>query len=428
MGNKLSKIWNSPSVRNVGKLLSANVLAQVLGILVYPVLTRLYAPEDFGLLNLFMSIGGILILVSTADYQNAIVLPKEDNRARALVQLCMALLTITIMVLVVSIPFSRPIAALFKAPGLARWWWLMPVYVGGLGMWAILSNYYIRVKSFQRMSVYQVSQSLFNAGGKMGFSALGWLSGGLIVSTVLAPVFAIGVSLLNGGRRLISRLFGIDRSAIREEAVAYRNFPFYSMPRSLVSTLCPNLPILMLTPVFGLTELGYFGMALTLAMRPLQMIVQSVYQVLLQRTAQMVNEKQRIGGLLLRFVAMAFAVLLPVFAGLFFILPWLTEVLLGASWRISGEYIRLLLPWLLVMTAVAPIGFITDVFAQQRMAFAIEILYLVLSVAALAIGIAVRDFRITVLCYSLVNACVILGQMIWYVRLIRRYDRSLPVS
>ena len=105
----------SELVRNSARLLSANVVAQAIGLLVYPILTRMYAPDDFGLLNLFMSIGGIFVLISTADYQNAIVLPKEESRARALVQLCGCLLLAMVVVLVLSIPFSNPIARLFKA-------------------------------------------------------------------------------------------------------------------------------------------------------------------------------------------------------------------------------------------------------------------------------------------------------------------------
>ena len=425
MDNHLSKIWNSPSVRNVGKLLSANVVAQAIGILVYPILTRLYSPEDFGLLNLFMSIGGILVLLSTSEYQNAIVLPKEDWRARALVQLCAGLLLMMVLLLICSVPFSGQIATLFKAPELRRWWWLMPFYVGGLSAWVVLSNYYIRTKSFQRISVYQISQSLTNAGGKLCFGFAGFLSGGMIISTILAPIIGIGISLLKGGGRLFEGLRKVDKEVLRTEASCYRNFPLYSLPRSLVSTLCPNLPILMLAPVFGMTELGFFGMALTLAMRPLQMVVQSEYQVLLQRTAQMVNDKQKIGGLLLKNIGMAFAVLIPFFAGLYIILPWLAGMLLGPSWRISGEYIRLLLPWLLMMTAVAPIGFVTDIFSQQRVALIIEVIYLILSIAALTIGITTRDFRLTILFYSLVNAGVISGQMFWYLWLIKRYDRSV---
>jgi O-antigen/teichoic acid export membrane protein len=63
----LSSIIKSSGVRNFTKLLSANVVAQVIGLVVYPILTRIYAPEDFGLLNLFLSIGNVLIVLSIAD-------------------------------------------------------------------------------------------------------------------------------------------------------------------------------------------------------------------------------------------------------------------------------------------------------------------------------------------------------------------------
>ncbi|MGN1239473.1 MAG: oligosaccharide flippase family protein, partial [Paludibacteraceae bacterium] len=75
MKEQIRKIARSELVRNSAKLLSANVIAQAIGLLVYPILTRLYSPEDFGLLNLFLSIGGVLVLLSTAEYQYAIVLP-----------------------------------------------------------------------------------------------------------------------------------------------------------------------------------------------------------------------------------------------------------------------------------------------------------------------------------------------------------------
>ena len=81
VGMSLSSIVKSSGVRNFTKLLSANVVAQVIGLVVYPILTRMYAPEDFGLLNLFLSIGGVLAILSTAEYYYAIVLPKEEKDA-----------------------------------------------------------------------------------------------------------------------------------------------------------------------------------------------------------------------------------------------------------------------------------------------------------------------------------------------------------
>ena len=64
--------FRSAGIKNFSKLLSANIIAQIIGLIVYPILTRIYSPEDFGILNLFLSISGVLVILSTAEYYNEI--------------------------------------------------------------------------------------------------------------------------------------------------------------------------------------------------------------------------------------------------------------------------------------------------------------------------------------------------------------------
>ena len=52
IGSNIKRILQSDLAKNSAKLLSANVIAQAIGLLVYPILTRLYLPADFGLFNL----------------------------------------------------------------------------------------------------------------------------------------------------------------------------------------------------------------------------------------------------------------------------------------------------------------------------------------------------------------------------------------
>ena len=415
-------------MRNSTRLLTANVIAQAVGLLVYPILTRIYSADDFGLLNLFMSIGGILAIISTAEYQNAIVLPKDNERAHALGLVCMAILCCMTIVLLMTIPFSSYISLLFKIPDLARWWWLMPVYVFALGGWQIARNCLLRYKSYKNLSGYQYSQILLGVGGKLGFGISGFLSGGLIVASVVAPLVSLCISVGAAWNKVFRGMLCVNGKQCIAVAKAYRNFPCFSLPRSFVNTFSGNLPALILTPVFGLTEMGYFGMALTLSFMPINMIVQSVYQVLYQRAAQLVNEHQRIGRLVGGYVMKAFVVLLPSFALLYFVLPVLTSWLLGNEWNVSGEYIRLLLPWLLMIGVTSPVGFLSDIFGKQKVALGIEIIYLLLRLGVLAIGVVIGDFRLTLLLYSLAGSVVIAGQLIWYMWLVRCYHRSLKVD
>lgn len=421
----MPNIFRSTMVRNAGKLLSANVIAQAIGILVYPVLTRMYAPEDFGLLNLFMSIGGVLVIVASLDWFNAIVLPKTDDEARPVVHISLLSIAALTLVLLLSIPLASPIARLFNSPDLASYYWLLPAYVCLMSLWNVLNYWYIRRKAYGRISGYQVSQSLFSAGYKTGFGAIGWLNGGLISAAVLAPLCSLVVSISLSAKTHLRSLLIWDWNACRQAAQTYSNFPKYSAPRSLLNTLSSNLPTLMLTPVFGLTEIGFFGMALTLAFRPIQIVVQSVFQVLFQRTAQMVNERQAISRSLHRFLGTTALVLVPVFVGLYFILPWLTAWLLGDAWRVTGEYIRLLLPWIAMVVLATSINFIPDIFGRQRVMLWIEVTYLALRVLSLLIGIHLNSIVWAISLFSLSGVVILLGELIWFIVLARRFDQSL---
>ena len=210
MKSFMSQIWHSASARNVGKLLSANIIAQAIGLLVYPILTRLYSPEDFGLLNLFCSIGGVLILLAPLEWYNAIVLPERDEDARPVVHISLLAIAAMTVLLVFSLPFAEPIAALFKSPDLAVYWWLLPIYVLLMSVWNVLNHWYIRRKAYGRISGYQVSQSLFSAGYKTGFGWLGFLNGGLIWSSILSPLCprknTLSPCFISIGRNAVRRL------------------------------------------------------------------------------------------------------------------------------------------------------------------------------------------------------------------------------
>ena len=132
-------LMKSTGVRNFAKLLSANVVAQVIGLVVYPILTRMYAPEDFGLLNLFLSIGAVLIILSTAEYYYAIVLPKEEREAENVFFVGGLWLVAITVLIALSVVFARPISMWFKSPNLASYYWMMPLYVFAMGAWNLLN-------------------------------------------------------------------------------------------------------------------------------------------------------------------------------------------------------------------------------------------------------------------------------------------------
>lgn len=418
----MKEIW-----KNSARLLSANVVAQAIGLLVYPILTRLYSPDDFGLFNLFLSIGAILVLLSTADYQNAIVLPKTDKQSRAVFQVGLGCLISFTVLILCTLPFSRGVASLFKAPDLVHWFWLMPIYVLVMGLWVLLNNYYTRQKAFTRISGYQLSQSVLSAGSKIGLGSVGFTSGGLIVGSVLAPLASVGLSIGLGYKKWLRGLFQIDKSMCKQMAKEYINFPKFSLPRTLVNSLGGNLPMLILTPFFGLGEMGYFAMALTLGYRPLNMISGSLYQTFFQQTAQNVNERQSIMPFFKLFIRKTLLIMIPVFVGLWFVLPWFTQWLLGSGWGQTGELIRVMLPWLLLSLLVSPICYLSDIFCKQKTALFFEIAFLLGRLVGMSIGFLMHNFYWAVAGYAIGGAIVILCQLVWLMSLVRNYEREIAL-
>lgn len=422
---KLRDIISSKQVQNVGKLLSANVVAQVIGLVVYPILSRMYAPEDFGLLNLFISIGNVLVVLSLVDYYYAIVLPKQERHAVALVHVSSLALLITVALVAVSVTLAGPISALFKSPELAQYYWLMPIYVLSMGAWHILNYWYIRQKQFGQISQYLMSQSALSAGGKIGMGYAGVLQGGMIYAVVVAPLLSLVTSIVRNFRGCLQPLLRISKSDIVEQSKQYRNFPCFVLPRSFLNVLAGQLPILLLTPFFGAKYVGLLSMALLLGYTPIGTITRAIYQVLYQYTTERVHTAQRIGGVFWRFIAWSSVVILPVFGGLFFVLPDLTSWLLGEEWRVVGTYIRYMLPWLYLSLLTGSTCYLSDVFMKQRIGLFFEILLAVCRVSGLCIGIAAKDFTIAIAAYSISTAIAVLAQLVWLATLVRKYDREI---
>lgn len=422
-------LWQSAGMRNFTKLLSANVLAQVIGLVVYPILTRMYAPDDFGLLNLFLSIGGVLVILATAEYQYAIVLPKEDEKARAVVHVGLKVLAGVVALTAVSVAFSVPIARVFKSPDLARYYWLMPIMVLVLGLWNLLNYWYIRREAYTRISGYQMSQSVLGAGSKMGLGACGFLRGGLIVSMVAAPLISLIISVSLAWKKHIRPLLGgVDKAICREVARTYKNFPVYSLPRSFVNMLAGQLPVLLLTPAFGAREVGFWSMAILLGFSPISMLTRAMYQSLYQTITVRVNGNVAIGGTFRRFTMMTLAAVVPAFAVLYWFLPQLAQWFLGAEWDVTGEYIRWMLPWLCISLLTASTGFLADIFFKQRTGLLFEVLMAVLRTVGVVAGLLADSFAVAVAGYSIGSAVAVLAQYVWLMTLVRRYDRTLQTG
>lgn len=192
---------------NVLKLVTGSVFAQGIGVLVAPIVARLFAPEAFGVAALFASITGIIGVVACLRYELAIMLPKTDEEAANL--LCLSLFFVFIITgLSVLIIFfaGDVIANLLNSPELKKYLWLIPVSVFVSGTFLAMNYWNSRTKHFGRLSIAKVVSSVVVQATKLGAGLAGFVSGGVLIGTgilgQIVSTFVLGGQIWRNDRRL----------------------------------------------------------------------------------------------------------------------------------------------------------------------------------------------------------------------------------
>src|SRR5699024_264533 len=109
------KLTKKPFIRNVVVLASGTAAAQMISMLLSPVITRLYGPEAYGLMGTFMAIITIMGPIAALTYPIAIVLPKKDSDARGLIKLSLLITSIiSILVALFILFFKNHIVNIFQ--------------------------------------------------------------------------------------------------------------------------------------------------------------------------------------------------------------------------------------------------------------------------------------------------------------------------
>ena len=407
-------------------MLSSNAISQVIGIVAYPVITRLYAPELFGEFNLFLSIAGILILLTTGRYELAIVLPESEKKATALFHLSLLLtVCISFLFFILIQLFDKSIISFFHQEQLALLLPYLPVYLLLWGVWRTLNNFFIRQKKYYSLSAYNISQSVAGMGIKCFFGLKGFFSLGLLWGQLLGQFLAVTVSVVLG-RSSFKRLKPWDKQEIIAVAKTYSNFPKFQLPQGLLNGFSDYLPVLLLSFYFEPGKIGLFSLVLTIGFA-LMLFAGSIYQTMFRKISEQIQNQKKIMNDCLLFVKMCLIAMLPFFILIMFMPDRFFTILLGLKWTGFGFYLKCMLPWLFLEMMNISLLFIPNLFFRQKTAMIIEIIYVASRIIALLSGAYFRNFDLAIGLFSAVSALITAIKLIWYFRLVKKYDATLQL-
>jgi O-antigen/teichoic acid export membrane protein len=391
--------------RNVTKLVFGSVIAQGLGILVIPALSRIYTPEHFGALALFVSITSIVGSVVCFRYELAIMLPEDDGDAANLFVLSLIItLLVSVITGVILFVAGERILLLFNAQALNEYLWAIPVMIFFLGLFAALNYWYSRIKKFGRLSVARISQSICTYPPRLGLGLSGFICSG---SFIVTQVIGQGVSVLF----LIVFLFKdkafpsikhISFYKIKKNGKRYKNFPIYSSWEALLNTASMHIPPILLALFFDSQIVGYFALGRQMLGLPMTFIGSAISQVFFQKASE-----SKTKGDLSKVVEDIFKFLVSVGLLPFLILTMIGDdvfsIVFGPQWAEAGIYVQMLSLWILFVFISSPLSHLLSVLEKQRIGMQWNIGLFISRIAAICIGGYFNNERLAIALFGVVG-------------------------
>jgi lipopolysaccharide exporter len=414
-GQTGAKKYQTSFTGDVIKLVSGTTIAQFLAIAASPILTRLYAPEAFGILALFVSITSILGVVACLRYELAIMLPESDEEAANLLGVS---LFFTILISVLTVPAvwwgGEPLLRWLNAPELGPHLWLVPPFVFVTGLFLAFNYWNSRTKHFGRLSIARVNHSLATIAGQLGLGFAGFATGGAMISAsvggkALATAVLCGQIWRDDGKLLLRSiawrelLSGIKR---------HRKFPLYSTWSALLNTISLQLPTLLLSMFFSPVVVGFYALGYRLLKLPTSLIGSAIAQVFYQRASA-----AQTGGTIHTVVETTFERLLKLgifpFLLLMIIGPELFAIVFGYEWLEAGVYLQILAPWLFFVFIGSPISTLFSVLEKQEIGLFFNIALIVSRVVSLVIGGMMDDVLLALALFS-ISGAILWGWFCFY--------------
>ncbi|NBW48599.1 MAG: hypothetical protein EBR49_00655 [Betaproteobacteria bacterium] len=399
-------------------IMSGGALAQGLQLLAYPVIARLFLPQELGSYWSAMGVITVLVAIFTLQLEGAI-LGARSQQVPLLMQVVFWILGAAasiILLLVVLLKVIFPPAEWSHDV----WWlaWYCPIALLTHGMYAVGVTRATRFREYSRLGLAYLTIVLVAVCIQIvaGYAGLGVL--GLVLGDLLARLLGVWV--------LLWRSFAITMpqlSRIRRVLVRFRRFPLLMGPATILNTVSQNFQSIFFPLLFGNSQAGQLGMATRLAASPAGLVTGAVSQVFSGELAARREQPTEQRRLVLDTLYLSTMVALPFGIGVAVCAEVLIPLVLGDSWRVAGEYASILSAGIAMSMIVSPISSIVIVRNSLSTAFFFALAELFMR--GLPFALAAMD-KITSPTSAVV--CISVGNMALYALGLARMARLVEVS
>ena len=340
--------------RNVLTLMTGTTIAQAIPIAISPILTRIYTPEDFGFLAMYLFAVTFFSNIVTGKYEMSIFLPKSNYKATEMLEVALFLSALfSIILLIIVLSFGDYIMKRFDIEHSIFWLYLLPFSIFIAAIYQSMNNLYVRMSRFKQISFNRIIQSITNSTLSVSLSFQSLLLNGLVIAQIITQLV---VAILFFRKIKFSK---VNKYKFKKYLILikkYKNFPQHMLISGMTNNVSADMPIIILTTNFGLAFSGFYSFVQKVLGVPLSVVGNSFMEVFRQKASEeYIKNGNCISIFSSVFKKLVLISFIPFFV-FYFIAPDLFSFVFGENWKVAGEYAQILTPMFFIKFITMPIS------------------------------------------------------------------------
>lgn len=416
MGKKIKDYLNKNSfIKNALLLVGGTSLGQLIVFLSSPILTRIYSPEDMGILGTFTALFTICVVFASLRFEMAIPLPKKDTEAAKIVMLCVYILLVVTFILTIVIIFAgNHLLDIFNMSSLKPFIWLLPLSVVGVGLYQIFEWWAVRKKTYSILSKTKVTQSSFMVITQIIMGIFNYKPIGLLIGSIIGYMGGSNKLAIPFMKEYFNQIKKIKYQDYLVTLKKYARFSGFSLGSGILNNTSQQLPVILLGSFYGIGVAGFFSLTIKVIGMPTLLISRSVGKVYLGEISAMKNSQNKNLRKLFVNTTIKLGLLgIVPFILLGLIAPAIFGLLFGTEWSTAGYYLRYLSIMYFLQFVISPVAQTMIIFERTELQFYYDIIRFVLSIGSLIIPHYLgMDVIVTLLIYSITMSIMYLINLI----------------
>jgi O-antigen/teichoic acid export membrane protein len=372
--------------RNLSRLASGAILSQALMVGSTPLLTRIYAPDAFGVMAVFSSVYAIAIPLATLKYDASLILPKSDRSAIGTTRLT-ALIASLLTGMAGTVAAIGDALAWFSLPGGPLW---LPLALWLGAMYTLTQQWSARRNNYRDYARSQVVGAILNLGTSL---ALGMTLGGrpehLIAGFTVGMAGSVLAMCWHRRGRYLALLPARPMTLLRRARV-YRQFPLLVLPTSLIVTAGQSSIPLILSAFYPINDVGQFAVANRVLLVPAALIGGALTEAFRAEFVRRQRDRLEASALFTSTLRMLALIALPLFGVIALTAPYLFSLVFGAAYEASGHVALALVLGVATQFIGNPFASIFIALRRTALGLRVQILTTAMPLAVLLIGSAAQ--------------------------------------